>query len=83
MKKRMINLLLKEPIGIIVGYNIISALKENIISIDIVRDLLGKCVEAFTEEFVNETSDLIGQFKDVINGKRPMSRSKKKISFCL
>lgn len=77
----MINLLLKEPIGIIVGYNIISALKEDLISIDIVKDLLGKCVKAFTENSVNETSHLIGQFVDVINGDRPLSGPKKKFHF--
>lgn len=72
----MLNLLLKEPVGQIVAYNILATRENNLISEKLLKKFLSHCLAAFTEESVTETRDLISQFGDVARGKRPVSGSK-------
>ena len=78
LKERMVDLLLSEPKGQIVAYNALASLDNNLISDDLLRQFFMKCFEAFIEDEITKTDDLISQFEDVARGKRPVSRPPKK-----
>ena len=82
MKERMIDLLLKEPIGRIVACNIFAALEENLIKRELLKTFLENCLQAFTEVTVLTTEDLIGQFEDVARGDRPISNRRQFLFAC-
>lgn len=78
MKERMIDLLLSEPIGRIVVCNIIAALEENVIESDTLKAFLGNCVQAFTEDEVTTTKELVVQFEHVARGDRPRTSGRRR-----
>ena len=78
MKERMIDLLLSEPIGRIVVCNIIAALEENVIESDTLKAFLGNCIQAFTEDEVTTTKELVVQFEDVARGDRPITSGRRR-----
>ena len=71
----MIDLLLAKPVGIIVACNILASLDEGLLSCTKVEEFLTKCLEAFKEDKVPTTEELIVQFEDVARGERPFSGS--------
>jgi len=73
LKEKMIELLLQEPIGEIVAANAIAAVADSVLSRTLVRLFRDKCVQAFTEDTVGETDDLVMQFEHVAKGTRPIN----------
>lgn len=78
MKERMIDLLLSKPLGRIVACNILAALEENVLKCELLRAFLENCVQAFIEDKVSTTKELIGQFEDVARGDRPRTSSRRR-----
>ena len=72
MREKLIDLLLAKSEGIIVACNIIATVNENLLSSYIVKEFFLNCIEAFKEDQVRTTKELIAQFEDVARGDRPV-----------
>ena len=77
----MVDLLLKEPGGQIVAFNILASREKNLLSENLLKNFLSYCLAAFTEDRIANTEDLISQFEDVARGKCPIKGSKKVFLF--
>jgi hypothetical protein len=77
LKAQMVDLLLKEPVGQIVAFNILASREKNLLSEKLLKNFLSYSLAAFTENKIANTEDLISQFEDVARGKRPINGSKK------
>jgi len=77
LKKQMVDLLLSEPEGQIIAYNALATRDSKIVSEKLLKDFFSQCLNAYQEDKVTSTDDLISQFELVASGKRPIKGEKK------
>ncbi len=77
----MVDLLLREPSGQIVAFNILASREKNLLSENFLKIFLSHCLKAFKEDGVANTEELISQFEDVAREKRPINGSPKSFLF--
>ncbi|MBF0336851.1 MAG: hypothetical protein HQL05_03385 [Nitrospirae bacterium] len=81
MKNDMVDLLLNEPVGVIMACNIVKSSHEKLIKNNELKEFMGNALDAFIEDRVKTTAELVAQLSDVASGMRPIGGKRRQFYF--